>query len=280
MSPSILIINYNGSGFCSHKDLAGGVISIIFPLAFILAFIFMFIIVSICYIRIAYTIRNKLVTKKKSINMNRSNVVSQTTVTSQETRQPWKVLFYNRKRTNKVLPVVYEAQRNLVNLKSYTGLEDSNGLANNDTNVPRSLRSFNLLSGTEQTVDDNLGSGVNSTDCSHRLQQNTSVGSKAYQYKADRNPTRVPESKIHRTTKIMFAVTMVFLLSWIPTWAMFLIRRLVDYQQTIGGQVFGLYARKAFLINTFMNPIFYIWMSSSFKERTRKTLAPIFRRRK
>ena len=75
-----------------------------------------------------------------------------------------------------------------------------------------------------------------------------------------------------RTTKIMFAVTLVFILSWIPTWSVYIYKTLSGYQDTITQNVFLLFGEKMFMVNTFMNPIFYILMSSMFKQRTRVVL--------
>lgn len=80
----------------------------------------------------------------------------------------------------------------------------------------------------------------------------------------------ISDARVDRTTKIMFAVTMVFLLSWIPTWSVYFYIE-TSSQMSVTGEVFKLFASKAFAINTFMNPIFYIILSSVFKERTRQT---------
>ena len=78
-------------------------------------------------------------------------------------------------------------------------------------------------------------------------------------------------SLVDRTTKIMFSVILVFLLSWLPAWIV------VFYEQTVnkpslGGRIFILFGDEAFIVNTFANPIFYIWLSSAFKERAKTVL--------
>ena len=81
--------------------------------------------------------------------------------------------------------------------------------------------------------------------------------------------------KVNRTTQIMFAVTLVFLLSWIPTWVTYVYREMTRNHRSEAGEVFMLFGKYTFVINTFANPFFYIWMSSVFKENTKKALKSI-----
>ena len=82
--------------------------------------------------------------------------------------------------------------------------------------------------------------------------------------------------KVDHTTRIMFAVTLVFLLSWIPTWVTYVYKEMTRNQRAeVGGEVAILFGGKLFIINTFANPFFYIWMSSVFKERAKKALKSI-----
>ena len=232
------------------------------PMIFILAFLVMFIVVCLCYSRIAFVMRYKLSLETKrsamasdtgsstvaSVRMAARNVLTQITE-------------LHNKRKNKISPEV------------------------NDEIQPRN-DSRNIDIKTEvETVPQPSGSGIEDPTCS-KVYSDVPMVSQHFNQKNKRNTATIEsdttsagwtEAKIYRTTKIMFFVTMVFVLSWLPTLAMFVIRRLVDYQSSVVGQVLVLFARKAFLINTFTNPFFFIWMSSSFKERTRKTLSALFR---
>ena len=73
-------------------------------------------------------------------------------------------------------------------------------------------------------------------------------------------------SLVDRTSRIMFSVTMVFLLSWLPPWILAFYERSVK-QLSLIGRTFVYFGEKTFIVNTFANPIFYIWLSSAFKER-------------
>ena len=73
-------------------------------------------------------------------------------------------------------------------------------------------------------------------------------------------------SLVDRTSRIMFSVTMVFLLSWLPPWIVAFYERSVKEISLIG-RIFVYFGEETFIVNTFANPIFYIWLSSAFKER-------------
>ena len=266
MSPSLFVITYNGSDFCSHVALAGGVLVSFVPMIFILAFLVMFIAVCLCYSRIAFVMRYKLSLKTKR-NAAASDTGSSTvaSVRTGARNVLTQIMELHNKRKNKVSPGV------------------------NDEGQPRN-DSRNLDIKTEvETVPQPSGSGIEDPTCS-KVHSDVPMITQHFDQKplykknkresanveSDTTSAGWTEAKIYRTTKIMFFVTMVFVLSWLPTLAMFVIRRLVDYQSSVVGQVLVLFARKAFLINTFTNPFFYIWMSSSFKERTRKTLSTLF----
>ena len=90
---------------------------------------------------------------------------------------------------------------------------------------------------------------------------------------------RAKEAQMNKTTTIMFAVTVVFILSWIPPWttSYFLSR---SRSAGVGPQaaVAILFCRRSFLVNTCTNPLFYIGMSSAFRRRTQHTMAKLCRR--
>ena len=260
---------YDDSEFCSHIVLAKGILVSFVPMIFIFSFLLMFVAVCLCYSRIAFVMKNKLSLKNRTKDMASNTGSGALTSGGRPTSRNTVTWTYVKelyiKRKNKISPHVNNAdQSNSVrNLDMITEVEtvphtyegridnSTRGKLTNDVII--TLKSFNQKSLHHRN-----------TDKSPTVEQ-------------DANAVTWTEAKIYRTTKIMFFVTIVFVMSWIPTLAMFVIRRVVDYQRTVGGQVFALFARKAFLINTFTNPFFYIWMSSSFKERTRKTISVLFR---
>ena len=225
----------------------------------------MFVIVCVCYIRVAFTMRNKLSLKSgvKDKKSDTGNGIS--TSERMTSRNMWTLLkVLCNKRSRKISPVINDAGPSNFSAKLNTVRKDESVAESSGSRIDKvtcsdtnsdvyNLKSLNQtsLQVVNERITDNIKPGVYSVGWT--------------------------EVRIYRTTKIMFAVTMVFVLSWIPTLAMFFIRRLMDYQWTVGGQVFALFARKAFFINTFMNPFFYIWMSSTFKDRTRKTISELFR---
>ena len=235
------------------------------PIAFILSFLLMFVIVWLCYIRIAFTMKNKLSLKSDVKDKKSDTGNGASTSEGLTSRNMWTFLkvLYN-KRSRKISPVINNAGPSNFSAKLNTVRKDESGAESSGSRIDKVTCS--------DTISDlyNLKS-LNQTSLRVMNEKITD------NIKPDVYSVGWTEIRIYRTTKIMFAITMVFVLSWLPTLAMFLIRRLVDYQRTVGGKVFALFARKALLINTFMNPFFYIWMSSVFKDRTRKTISELFR---
>ena len=237
------------------------------PMIFILAFLVMFIVVCLCYSRIAIVMRYKL-----SLETKRSAMASDTgssTVASVRMAARnvlTQIIELHNKRKNKISPEVndeVQSNNNSRNLDIKTEVETLPQPSGSGIEDPTCSKEHSDVPMITQHFDQKPLYEKNKRESSNVESDTTSAG--------------WTEAKIYRTTKIMFFVTMVFVMSWLPTLAMFVIRRLVDYQSSVVGQVLVLFARKAFLINTFTNPFFYIWMSSSFKERTRKTLSALFR---
>ena len=284
MSPTLIVITYDGSGFCSHIEIFGGLLSKLLPYIFLFAFNVMFVIVCVSYIRTAYAIKYRLISKIQEAPYPSLKEASQVTTSTtkcpdnigrpkKKQSEPFSILFNKRK--NKIIPVVSETNPKL--LKLYTGLEGtvsagSDKVSGNGTHTHSKHRNQDQREISRRRPE--------LCNCCWKLlngKHHKDIKSESETKTTSVPVARVPETRIHRTTKIMFIVTLVFLLSWIPTLAMFPIRRMVDYHKNLCAQVLALFARKAFLINTFTNPIFYIWMSSSFKERTKVTLESLLR---
>lgn len=71
-------------------------------------------------------------------------------------------------------------------------------------------------------------------------------------------------TRINRTTKTMFLITLVYLLLWMTTWI-----RVFSFQSAIGSAVF-VFSRSFYMIGCFSNPLIYICMSSRFREKAKQ----------
>ena len=259
-SSTFVIVTYEGGEACGWRQLAGGVwISSLMTL-FISSYIFMFVAVSFCYIRVAYTIKTKLYDPSSGAAGAFAATTNDNPVTETNSKTKSKSTILHK--TNKVAP--------LVNV----GNESSNGPTVSLTAKELTLEGFRLF---DQSSDNGNDKNVNRKDkkdvystsnpnpktCVPQTQQNQqSYGKRRY------------DTRVDRTTKIMFAVTMVFVLTWLPTWCSYLYR--ASFTPTFTSAVIMFFTRKTYMVNTFMNPIFYIWMSSAFKEKTRQTLKKMF----
>ena len=76
-----------------------------------------------------------------------------------------------------------------------------------------------------------------------------------------------------RTTRLTFLVCLVFVLSWLPPWAWFAASNFVTPFNTnyTTYMTLRLFLPMTFLVNTFANPLFYISLNESFREKV-KTL--------
>ena len=76
-----------------------------------------------------------------------------------------------------------------------------------------------------------------------------------------------------RTTRLTFLVCLVFLLSWLPPWSWFVASNFVTPFNTnfVTYMTLRLFLPMTFLVNTFTNPLLYIALNESFREKV-KTL--------
>lgn len=85
--------------------------------------------------------------------------------------------------------------------------------------------------------------------------------------------------KVTRTTVVLFAVTVAFILSYLPSIAVMLIRSTVknfDQNQGIGAQVVAKIFSNCFFINHAINPIIYSFLNIHFRQQVTKTFQRIF----
>ena len=77
-----------------------------------------------------------------------------------------------------------------------------------------------------------------------------------------------------RTTRLTFLVCLVFVLSWLPPWAWFAASNFVT-PKTTNYQTYmalRLFCPMSFLINTFANPLLYISLNESFREKVKNLI--------
>lgn len=85
--------------------------------------------------------------------------------------------------------------------------------------------------------------------------------------------------KVTRTTVVLFAVTVAFILSYLPSIAVMLVRSTVknfDENQGVGGQVVAKIFSNCFFINNAINPIIYSFLNVHFRRQVKKTFQRIF----
>ena len=79
--------------------------------------------------------------------------------------------------------------------------------------------------------------------------------------------------QVDKTTKIMGAITLVFIISTaFPVIAISIFSALEDIKRDPIARVIVFFVTRLYLINNFANPLFYIWLSSEFKKRAFGTL--------
>ena len=117
-------------------------------------------------------------------------------------------------------------------------------------------------------LPESSASGLNDGQTKRTEANDRSVPTPARVGRADKL-TRVQRSL--RTTRLTFVVCVVFVLSWLPPWGWFATGSFVT-PTSIGYQTFmalNLFCPMTFLINTFANPLLYISLNASFREKVR-----------
>ena len=209
-------------------------------------FVIMFVIICVCYTNVAFTIKRKLI-------QNGSRFHEQDQV---------------NRHTSKVQPVkntsgsMTSGTKHPPRISRNCQVAPASGTENNLEAPQLSHSTFSSKEGLfNSSRNSNISSLADTKPNSDRRQVTLEVAKR-------RKPTG---SLVDRTTKIMFSVTLVFLLSWLPAWIAVFYKQTVN-KPPLGGRIFILFGEEAFIVNTFANPIFYIWLSSAFKERAKTVL--------
>ena len=71
----------------------------------------------------------------------------------------------------------------------------------------------------------------------------------------------VQEDRINRTTRIMFLITLVYMVLWLTTWI-----RIMSYTSLMGS-AFITFSRSFYMISCLTNPLIFICMSSRFRQK-------------
>ena len=85
--------------------------------------------------------------------------------------------------------------------------------------------------------------------------------------------TRV--SKCLRTTRIVFLICLIFVLSWLPPWISFINFVLLPPETKLTPTYLTMimFCRMAYLVNSFTNPILYTVLNRKFRQRLRNVCA-------
>ena len=252
-------MKYDERRFCVQIQHAGRIVIDGLHILFILTFVAMFIIVGFCYARIAYTIKCRLV---------KTQSVRKTIAVATCNSPPKKVsssIWSKSSGRNKISP----------SPKEKSCLE-----------VPGNNQPSHLIQNCQQYSSSSADQIADQSDPTTKSKTNRifmKVSSKQENASTTHSKTNsfflaeksAANARTDMTTKIMFAVTLVFLFSWIPTWLMYIYANMAKDKPTMG-HILVLFGQYLFMINTFMNPFFYISMSSVFKQRTKKVLKTLF----
>ena len=78
-----------------------------------------------------------------------------------------------------------------------------------------------------------------------------------------------------RMTMIAFLVCLIFVLSWLPPWLIFIVNLFLsnEARSTQTYSTSGLFCKMAYLINSFTNPILYTVLNKNFREKLRNICA-------
>ena len=242
------ITAYDGTSRCTSIQLDGAITKTVTSIVSS-TYVIMFLIVGICYTKVALTIRRKLIQtndtgrckQEKRNKHSAPNRPVENHVSSNTSSVKWL-----RGRNCKIVPV------------------DSNSCTKEFKDIQM------LANGSKEGIFDNSNSDRRLHDQDQKHQASGSVAH-AHVKKA-----KLMDTRVNRTTKIMFAVTLVFLCSWIPTWTVTFYKQLNKTDRSIVGEIFALFGEKAFMLNTFTNPIFYIWLSTVFKQRAKQRIQNLF----
>ena len=96
----------------------------------------------------------------------------------------------------------------------------------------------------------------------------------------------VTRIRVNRTTVILFAVTVAFLISYLPSIAIMICRSVIkdlEKKQSLAEQIFSKLFSKFYFINNCINPLIYSFLNLTFRKRctaTLKQLLKCHRRRK
>ena len=85
----------------------------------------------------------------------------------------------------------------------------------------------------------------------------------------------VTRIRVSRTTVILFAVTVAFLISYLPSIVIMICRTVIkdlDERQTLAEQILSKLFSKFFLINNAINPLIYSFLNITFRKRCLKLL--------
>ena len=238
-SPVItMIASDDDSTGCTFASLHDGLIQAVLIIISV-TYVIVFVIICVCYTKVALTIKHKLIQNSSLPNEQnhkntRASIKNGDGADTSDTRRPFRISIHC-----KVAPT--------------TAVE---------TNCVAEAPQHSQLSQSSKSYKDVLfDPSVNRTVSTTVETQDQRSG------KPEVAKRRIPtSSRVDRTTRIMFSVTMVFLLSWLPTWIVAFYERTVKEPSQIG-RIFILFGDETFIVNTFANPIFYICLSSAFKER-------------
>jgi hypothetical protein len=277
--PAGVIHGTNEVGRCAVKPVydKGHPFTRAYYLALLVAFIFMFVIVGVSYTFVGMAIfKNEKIMDQMREQEIASHVpkpgTSSTTSARKQTSTSKKANGNNR-----VFPGA-ELTRNI------TAIDNSAIFCINETFMP-------FPSGNEsqpENDDNDLHPRVNDTpnDLHTHVQvhgRSTAPGGASFlhvptpghevRWALNQSHLRNNISRRHKTiraTKLLLLVTVVFVVSWIPPWIVFIGSVYLRWDYTSATMTFYLFGGQTNLLNHFLNPILYTCVKSTFRDNLRQ----------
>ena len=259
-SPGPVITVYDGTSRCIAIQLDSAITKAVTSVVSV-TYVIMFLIVCVCYTKVALTIRRKLIQTHDVVERREKGSGN------------------NQPGTNQPIENVDSSKTS--SIKCLRGrICKIHPFADSDCGTKESKIIPTPVKGSKEIVFENVGRYPHVTNESRLgdLDEKHKTSSTTVQGNVKR--LMLVDSRVNRTTKIMFAVTLVFLGSWIPTWIVIFYKQLNEADKSLGGEIFATFGEKSFMLNTFTNPIFYICLSTVFKQRAKQLVKNLFTCRK
>jgi hypothetical protein len=233
-----------------------------------LVFISMFGVVIVCYSKIVIFLRRH----HREIFRPNQNTVNMNTAPKRK--------FWNRRR--RIQPECHEMNRTDTHFDSSSNTKNSSSKSNKQNGSVKTTALFvqtrtnfrnenqNVVTVSQKIQSDDQKSKQLHTENNSQRQVSSQDETKQTKTtrKAERKSIDVERhrKKINATTLMMFLITVIYVTTWIITWS----SKIYKTASNIRSLKTEFLVERLYLINCMTNPIFYIFMSSKFKQKAKE----------